>query len=79
MAAYCGDEAHPRPRPGRGDSHLALPRVAASLDELSASDFVTFRSLDQCPIAMTAHVFMSRLIHSVLHHQPQSHRDVISR
>ena len=46
--------------PGHGragaDSHLALPRVAASLDELSASDFVTFRSLDQCPIAMTAHV-----------------------
>jgi beta-N-acetylhexosaminidase len=38
------------------DSHLALPRVAAPLEELSASDFVTFRSLDQCPIAMTAHV-----------------------
>lgn len=46
--------------PGHGragaDSHLALPRVAASREELSASDFVTFRSLDQCPIAMTAHV-----------------------
>lgn len=46
--------------PGHGragaDSHLALPRVAASKEELSASDFVTFRSLDQCPIAMTAHV-----------------------
>ena len=46
--------------PGHGragaDSHLALPRVAASLEELSASDFVTFRSLDHCPIAMTAHV-----------------------
>lgn len=46
--------------PGHGragaDSHLALPRVAASIEELSASDFVTFRSLDQCPIAMTAHV-----------------------
>ena len=46
--------------PGHGragaDSHLALPRVAAPLEELSASDFVTFRSLDQCPIAMTAHV-----------------------
>ncbi len=38
------------------DSHLALPRVAATPEELSASDFVTFRSLDQCPIAMTAHV-----------------------
>jgi len=46
--------------PGHGragaDSHLALPRVAARAEELSASDFVTFRSLDQCPIAMTAHV-----------------------
>jgi beta-N-acetylhexosaminidase len=46
--------------PGHGragaDSHLALPRVAASAEELSATDFVTFRSLDTCPIAMTAHV-----------------------
>jgi beta-N-acetylhexosaminidase len=46
--------------PGHGraesDSHLALPRVSAAVEELSASDFVTFRSLDQCPIAMTAHV-----------------------
>jgi beta-N-acetylhexosaminidase len=46
--------------PGHGragtDSHLALPRVAAGAEELSASDFVTFRSLDLCPIAMTAHV-----------------------
>lgn len=46
--------------PGHGragaDSHLALPRVATSAEELSASDFVTFRSLDTCPIAMTAHV-----------------------
>jgi len=46
--------------PGHGragsDSHLALPRVSASAEELSASDFVTFRSLSECPIAMTAHV-----------------------
>ena len=46
--------------PGHGlaeaDSHLALPRVAAETEELSASDFVTFRSLDTCPMAMTAHV-----------------------
>src|SRR6266702_4238565 len=46
--------------PGHGragaDSHLALPRVGASAQELSATDFVTFRSLDSCPIAMTAHV-----------------------
>ena len=46
--------------PGHGragaDSHLALPRVSATIEELSASDFVTFRSLNTCPIAMTAHV-----------------------
>jgi beta-N-acetylhexosaminidase len=46
--------------PGHGragaDSHLDLPRVSAKFEELSASDFVTFRSLDTCPIAMTAHV-----------------------
>ncbi len=46
--------------PGHGragaDSHLALPRVTATEAELSGSDFVTFRSLENCPIAMTAHV-----------------------
>ncbi len=46
--------------PGHGragaDSHLALPRVSATAEELSATDFVTFRSLNSCPLAMTAHV-----------------------
>jgi beta-N-acetylhexosaminidase len=46
--------------PGHGraaaDSHLELPRVTAEAEELSAVDFVTFRSLDTCPMAMTAHV-----------------------
>ncbi|HEY0104551.1 MAG TPA: beta-N-acetylhexosaminidase [Rhizomicrobium sp.] len=46
--------------PGHGrataDSHHALPRVATDAEELSATDFVTFRSLNTCPIAMTAHV-----------------------
>jgi beta-N-acetylhexosaminidase len=46
--------------PGHGragsDSHLELPRVGADIAELSAVDFVTFRSLDTCPMAMTAHV-----------------------
>ena len=46
--------------PGHGraeaDSHLALPKVDASADALSAHDFVTFRSLCDAPIAMTAHV-----------------------
>jgi len=46
--------------PGHGrataDSHLALPRVPTEAEELSATDFVTFRSLNTCPMAMTAHV-----------------------
>ena len=46
--------------PGHGragaDSHLALPRVRATAEELSSTDFVTFRSLSRCPVAMTAHV-----------------------
>jgi beta-N-acetylhexosaminidase len=46
--------------PGHGrataDSHKALPRVDVSAEELSATDFVTFRSLNHCPMAMTAHV-----------------------
>jgi beta-N-acetylhexosaminidase len=46
--------------PGHGrasaDTHLELPHVAAALEELSATDFVTFRSLNTCPMAMTAHV-----------------------
>lgn len=46
--------------PGHGranaDSHLALPRVTTDAEDLSATDFVTFRSLNTCPMAMTAHV-----------------------
>ncbi len=46
--------------PGHGrataDTHLALPRVETGAEELSATDFVTFRSLDTCAMAMTAHV-----------------------
>lgn len=46
--------------PGHGragsDSHLELPRVKTPREELSASDFVPFRSLNLCPMAMTAHV-----------------------
>lgn len=46
--------------PGHGrataDTHVALPHVTVAQDELSASDFVTFRSLNTCPLAMTAHV-----------------------
>jgi beta-N-acetylhexosaminidase len=46
--------------PGHGraqaDSHLALPRVSASLSDLAAHDFRPFRHLADMPLAMTAHV-----------------------
>lgn len=51
--------------PGHGraevDSHHALPRVSASVEELSAQDFVPFRSLNSAPLAMTAHVVYEAL------------------
>jgi beta-N-acetylhexosaminidase len=46
--------------PGHGramvDSHLDLPVVTASRDDLEAIDFVPFRALADLPAAMTAHV-----------------------
>ncbi len=46
--------------PGHGraaaDSHMALPVVEASRDELEASDFEPFRRNRDLPAAMTAHV-----------------------
>lgn len=49
--------------PGHGragaDSHLALPIVRTSREELSKSDFMTFRALSAAPAAMTAHVVFS--------------------
>ena len=46
--------------PGHGranaDSHLDLPVIDASHDELSAVDFAPFKQLNDMPVAMTAHV-----------------------
>ncbi len=46
--------------PGHGralcDSHESLPRVIASKGDLRAIDFAPFRSLNDAPMAMTAHV-----------------------
>jgi beta-N-acetylhexosaminidase len=46
--------------PGHGragsDSHLSLPVVEASREELEAHDFAPFRMLTDMPLAMTAHV-----------------------
>lgn len=46
--------------PGHGralhDSHLELPRVSASLEELRKTDFPPFLSMRDAPLGMTAHV-----------------------
>lgn len=51
--------------PGHGramaDSHLELPSVSSSVEELGASDFKPFTALSDMPLAMTAHVIFSAL------------------
>jgi beta-N-acetylhexosaminidase len=51
--------------PGHGraacDSHKGLPVVEASLEALSAQDFVPFRALADLPMAMSAHVVLTAL------------------
>ena len=51
--------------PGHGrartDSHLELPVVAVSREELEAWDFVPFRLLADLPWAMTAHVLYTQI------------------
>jgi beta-N-acetylhexosaminidase len=51
--------------PGHGratvDSHLDVPRVAASAKELRAVDFVPFQALASQPLGMTAHVVFEAL------------------
>ncbi len=46
--------------PGHGralvDSHLSLPEVGCGLEELEERDFVPFKSLNDCPMGMTAHI-----------------------
>ena len=49
--------------PGHGrselDSHLALPVVTASREDLAALDFAPFRALRNLPMAMTGHLIFS--------------------
>ncbi|WP_455373443.1 beta-N-acetylhexosaminidase [Limibacillus halophilus] len=51
--------------PGHGraleDSHLALPRVTAGLDDLRRLDFAPFAALNDAPWAMTAHILYDAL------------------
>ena len=48
---------------GRGslDSHLELPRVAASHATLAARDFATFKALNDLPLGMSAHIVFSQI------------------
>jgi len=65
--------------PGHGragaDSHLDLPQVNASLDELRRTDFAPFRALRDMPLAMTAHVAYTAIDGAV----PASHSAKIIR
>ncbi len=51
--------------PGHGraevDSHLELPVITASRQELELHDFVPFAGLSSCPMAMTAHVVLTAI------------------
>ena len=51
--------------PGHGrakvDSHKALPIITQTLGELNASDFIPFKALSDAPLAMTAHIVLSKI------------------
>ena len=51
--------------PGHGrataDSHINLPTIEESRQELEKSDFQTFRALNDLPLAMTGHLLMTDL------------------
>ena len=51
--------------PGHGraslDSHVALPRVAADIDTLRATDFAAFAPLADLPMGMSAHIVFEAL------------------
>lgn len=51
------------PGHGRGtsDSHLELPTVDASLEELRATDFIPFKNLNDQKFAMTAHILYNAI------------------
>ncbi|WP_254695295.1 glycoside hydrolase family 3 N-terminal domain-containing protein [Oceanicola sp. D3] len=51
--------------PGHGratmDSHLELPRVSASAEELRVTDFAAFEALNDLPLGMSAHIVYEAL------------------
>ncbi|MBT5185471.1 MAG: beta-N-acetylhexosaminidase [Kordiimonadaceae bacterium] len=61
----CGVTPVMKHLPGHGrakvDSHLELPIVDTSLEDLIQTDFAPFKSLNDLPCAMTAHVIYSQI------------------
>ncbi|GHB34750.1 beta-N-acetylhexosaminidase [Pseudovibrio japonicus] len=51
--------------PGHGralvDSHLSLPEVSCSLEELAQRDLLPFQALRDCPMGMTAHIVFKQI------------------
>ena len=45
----------------RADSHLSLPQVSVSADDLAAHDFAPFTALHDLPMGMTAHIVFAAL------------------
>ncbi len=45
----------------RADSHHDLPQVSATLEELSDMDFAPFRTLNDLPMGMTAHIVYEQI------------------
>ncbi|MBE3637712.1 glycoside hydrolase family 3 N-terminal domain-containing protein [Mangrovicoccus algicola] len=69
------------PGHGRGtaDSHLELPRVAASLEDLRAVDFAAFQGLADLPMGMTAHIVYPALDPDLPATQSPAVLDVVRR
>lgn len=51
--------------PGHGramvDSHLALPEIDTDIERLDATDFIPFKALNDAPMAMTAHITLTKV------------------
>ena len=63
MKAGCLPVIKHIPGHGRGavDSHIELPYVKDSIDELSKMDFVPFRTCQNLPLAMTGHLLFETI------------------
>lgn len=67
--------------PGHGraevDSHAALPVIKATRAELSGTDFVPFRALNDMPLGMTAHILIPDIDDAPASASPRIIREII--